>query len=329
MSKVVEVARRAGVSQATVSRVVSGQTNVRQSTRDRVMRAVEELGYQPSSIAQAFRLGKSKTVAFLVGDIEQGWYSALAKQVQIALEKVGFDLLLYDLGHSEERLQKVIQRSMASQVQCIVLATSDRFNSASLKGLSSANSSNRVKLFSLGRRLDEHGIPSISHDDAEAAAIAVNHLLERGCKAIAYLGRTRESAVGRERYEGYLTAFRAKKIEPASHLLWNNVGYRFEGGYDLMVEALKSRRPVDAVIAGSDELALGAMKAALDHGLNVPDDISFIGFGNLAWGKFLNPALTTLSGDAEALANHFVDQLLDEQKPLTLVKRKLIVRQSS
>lgn len=324
-----EVARRAGVSQITVSRVMRGQENVREGTRQRVLAAAQELGYQPSSIAQAFRAGKSNTIAFLVGDIAQGWYSSLAKEIQLAIETMGFDLLLYDLEHSASRLERIIDRCISQGVQTVVLSMTDMIDPQLLQKLHAKCMEKSIKVFSVGRRLDKEGIPTISHDDFGASLQAVQHLMVRGKKSIAYLGRVKESAVGRDRYDGYAAALKAAGLEPIPALIWDTPGYRFEGGYSAMNAALDRGHNADAVLSGSDELALGAMAAAIDRGLAVPADVAFVGFGDLPWASYTHPSLTTVSGDPVALTKELLEQIQTQPKPVTLFARTLLIRSST
>lgn len=324
-----EVARRAGVSQITVSRVMRGQSNVREDTRERVLAVARELGYQPNPIAQAFRVGKSNTVALLVGDIAQGWYSALAKEIQLSIESIGLDLLLYDIEHSPVRLERIIDRCIAQSVQAVVLATTDMIDPLLLRKLHAKCVAKSIAVFSVGRRLEAEGIPTISHDDFGASRQAVDHLIGRGKKSIAYLGRVRNSAVGIDRYGGYAAALKDAGIEVIPTLVWDAPGYRFEGGYGTMTAALDRGNMADAVICGSDELALGAMSAVLDRGLTVPDDVAFVGFGDLPWASYVHPKLTTVSGHPSALAQELLHQIQTEPKPVLLLNRTLLVRSST
>ena len=112
-----DVARHAGVSIATVSRVLRGISTIAPATRERVLSSVKELGYAPNSIGQALRAGHVNSVALLMGDIEQGWYSSLARDMQLALEAQGINLLLFNLGHSVTRLREVLERAVSMRLR--------------------------------------------------------------------------------------------------------------------------------------------------------------------------------------------------------------------
>src|SRR5690606_16023760 len=118
--------------------------------------------------------------ALLVGDIEQGWYSSLARDMQVALEEEGMGLLLFNLGHSEARLEEVLGRAVAMRLRAVALATSDHVTLERLEPVRQRLVDAGIALISVGRRLDEIGIDSIAHDDLSASRMAVDHLVARG-----------------------------------------------------------------------------------------------------------------------------------------------------
>lgn len=299
-------------------------TIIAPDTREKVLSAVKELSYSPNSIGQALRAGHVKSVALLVGDIQQGWYSSLAKSMQLALEADGLDLLLFNLGHSETRLTQILERAVSMKLRGIALATSDHLKIKNLDDVRKRLKASDIPLIAIGRRLDDSGIVSIAHDDVEASVVAVRHLLDRGRKPIAFLSHIEASATGRVRFEGYAKALKEAGVELNANLVWEASGsYRFKAGYEAMNSALKRKLRVRAVLAGSDELALGAMAAAQDAGLSVPSDIAFLGFGGLEWGGYVRPSLTTLDIDTDAFGIELV-KLLRDQKALNKMKQRLI-----
>jgi len=131
----------------------------------------------------------------------------------------------------------------------------------------------------------------------------VAHLLSGGRAPVAFVGRIATSAVGRARFEGYRKALKARgrKLDPA--LVWDiSQGYRADAGYQAMSQALATGLRFGAVLAASDELAMGCMAAAADRGLAVPDDVAVVGFGGLAWVAFARPAMTTVALDSAEIA---------------------------
>jgi DNA-binding LacI/PurR family transcriptional regulator len=335
MVGVIDVARRARVSPATVSRVLNGTTTVSTDTRARVLDAVKILGYQPNYLAQSLRRGRGRSVALVTGDIEQGIYAAIAKHVETAFERLGLDLLLFDLGHREDRLRRLLEKSVSSGLRGILLAAPHVLSMKKLLPRMEAAAQSGVPVVAISQRLDRYGIPSVVHDDAGGAEAAVDYLHGRGMTPVAFLGRIRTSAVGSERYRGYRQGLAKAGIKMDRRLVWDiAAGYRWEAGYNTVRRALEASVKVRAVLAASDELALGGMAAAIDQGLRIPDDIAFIGFGGLDWGRYTRPALTTVGFDVDALAAGVGKLFIGFEEGrvgplLTLIKQKLIARDSA
>jgi DNA-binding LacI/PurR family transcriptional regulator len=334
MVTVVDVAQRAGVSTATVSRVLNGRDPVSPEARSRVMKAVHLLGYRPNSMAQSLRRGRGRTVALLAGDIEQGIYSALTRHVQTALEDIGLDLLLFNLGHREDRLHHLLARASSLGLRGVLIAAPHVLSIGRLRPHLAALAEHDIPLISVGQRLDRHGIPSLVHDDAEGAARAMRHLLDAGRAPVAFLGRIKESAIGRERYRGYRRALAERQIADSPALVWESADrYRAEAGYAATASALERGVRPRAVLAASDELALGGMAAALDRGVRVPDDIAFVGFGGIEWSRYVRPALTTIGLDPVAVGTHLAQMFRDLDAgralaALTVVEPTLLIRDS-
>jgi DNA-binding LacI/PurR family transcriptional regulator len=303
MVSVVAVATRAKVSPATVSRVLAGRVPVATETRARVLKAIEQLGYRPNEVARSLRAGRGRSVALVTGDIEQGIYAALAKHVQGELEALGLDLVLFNLGHRQDRLRHFLERAPSLGLRGILLSSPHVMDMEELAPVMSAAAKSGIEILSVSQDLSSYGFPSIIHDDVGGAAMATAHLLARRRTPVAFVGRIATSAIGRARFEGYRKALKAhgQKVDPA--LVWDiSQGYRADAGHQAMSEALAKGRHFRAVVAASDELALGCMAAAADRGFAIPDDMAVVGFGGLAWVDFTRPAMTTVALDVDAIA---------------------------
>lgn len=330
MTTVVDVARRAGVSISTVSRVLSGQAAVAAPTRERVLAAIEALEFRPNPLAQGLRLGRSRAVAFAVGDIEQNVYPTLARVVQGLLEESGYDLMLFNLGHSPERFDAMLARARDLRLSGIVLATSDIIDAERLRAFRLAEGDCPVVV--LGQDLSADGVPSVWHDDTDGAYRATRHLIAIGCRRLGYVGRIAGSAMGGARFEGYRRAV----VEAFGALdrdrVWDNT-YRYPAGYRAMADAVERGIALDGMITGSDELALGVMAAASDRGIAVPDDLSVVGFGDVEWGAHVRPSLTTLSNDFPLMAERVRALIGDPPAagaaaPSLRIARRLVLRDS-
>ena len=173
MVNVFDVAERANVSSATVSRVLSGSPLVRAETKARVIAAAQALGYQPNAFARSLRMGRGSSVALVTGDIEHGIYPRLAKHLQHELELIGLGLMLFNLGHQQERLRHMLEHAAAMGLRGLFLASADVADMETLQPLVQRAKTRGIAILSVSQRLEHHGIDSIVHDDRAGAAMAV------------------------------------------------------------------------------------------------------------------------------------------------------------
>ncbi len=331
MVTVTEVALKAGVSLATVSRVQNGNMTVAPEMREKVHAAIKALGYRPNPMAQGLRKGRSNTVALLVGDLAQRHFSELTLHVQTALEDVGMDLMLFNQGHSDLRLDDFFRRAMSMSLRGVAIAMSDMVP-ASIAPMIRELQKNGTMVVSIGQNLTRYSVPSVVYDETDSSRRAVEYLLASGRTRIAYIGRIKGSAIGTERCRGYKTAMEAAGcFDPA--LVWDRK-YRYAAGRAAVEEALDQGLTFTGIQAGSDEIAAGAMAALSDRGMSVPGDVAIIGFGDVEMGAYLRPSLTTLSSDPKATAEHvrrFFEGGAAGQPPGTAItiERALVHRDSA
>ena len=329
MTTVLYVARHAGVSPATVSRVLNGRATVNREARERVTASIAALGYSPNPMARGLRRGQSDTVALVVGDIAQTHFAELTMQVQGALEAKGLDLMLINLGHRADRLAELFGRAVTMRLRGVVVALSDKLSAAVKPELTAL--ARGLQVVSVGQDLSCQGIPSIVHDERTAARRAVEYLLSKGHRRIAYVGRIRGSAIGTERCRGYRDALAAAgRFDPA--LVWDEA-FRYAAGERAVHKAIDAGLHFTAIQAASDEIAIGAMAALRDRGRTVPDEVAVVGFGGITMGGYTRPALTTMSSHPEQAAMH-VATLVDDRVgarsgALVRLPRELVLRGSA
>lgn len=329
---VVDVARHAGVSLATVSRVINGSATVSPLKHEQVIRAMQALDFRPDPMAQGLRRGQSNTVALLVGDIAQRHYAELTQHVQHALEQEGHDLLLFNLGHQQQRLEQFLARAQRLRLRAVVLATSDALTRPvyeAARGLLADG----VAVISIGQDLCREGIASIVHEERSATRRSVERLLALGHRRIAYVGRMKGSAIGTERFRGWRDAVKAAgQFDEA--LAWD-MSFRYTAGHESVTRALDEGIAFSAVQAGSDEIAMGAIAALHDRGLRVPQDVAVVGFGDIDLGGYLRPGLSTLSSSPKLAAGHLAALLREAPQadasdpPRILLARELVERGST
>lgn len=270
-----DVAARAGVSVATVSRALRGLPNVALSTRDRVLAVAEELRYYPDPHASRLASGRTHTIGLAVPQISQWYFSQVIAGVESALSAAGYDLLVYGASTPSDRARLVSDAlPMRNRVDGVILV--DLFVPPDEAAGWAARG---VRLVTIGHRADP--FPAVTVDDRAASAVAVRHLINLGHREIAIIGGQTDDifrfTVPHERRYGYEDALRegGLPIRVDLHVLGN---FSIEGGTEAMNQLLAISRPPTAVFAMSDEMAFGAIAAVRDHGLRVPEDISVVGF---------------------------------------------------
>ena len=269
-----DVARRAGVSIATVSRALRGLPDVAAATRDRVLEAASDLQYVASPFAARLASGRTATVGLVVPWVNRWFFAEVIDKVETALRTSGFDLLLYNLGDAAGRGQFFEQLPMRKRVDAVLIASlvMDEAEFAALEALSYP-----VGLLGMSRP----GFLSTSIDDVGGARTAVQHLLDLGHRRIGLIGGDTDDPMRYtpplQRHDGYRDALVAAGIEPDPAL--QAVGYfTVDGGAEAAAHLLAVPDRPTAIFAESDEMAYGALRTIHRAGLRVPQDIAVIGF---------------------------------------------------
>lgn len=283
------VAELAGVSISTVSRVLSdGEHYVKESTRKKVMDAVEELRYAPGVVARRAKGGRANNIGFFIPSIENEMFPPMIRGAEDFLRKKGYNVILCniddDLEVEKYYVNKLRDNYVDGFIVCSMLAGSDSIRQLHEEGFP-------VVLVS---RYYGEKMHSVIIDNHQAAYDATNYLTRTGHKHIAIvLGRGDLNIYG-QRFEGYKDALKNAGIEFDEQLvIHENSGDN--GLYQGVTELLKSNTKIDAIFATNDHKAIITMKAVNDLGLKMPDDISVLGFDNIKISTMLNPALSTVS----------------------------------
>ena len=329
--RITQVATEAGVAISNVSRVMNRPETVSAETRERVQEAIERLGYRPNRVASGLRSGLTRTVALLVADVSQPWYAKLTKAVEAELGRWGYTAYVYDLDHDAANLARYLESCPQQGVEGVILSTGDRLDASAVEAIATVHA--RIPIVLASQQLDRLEIPSVVYDDRGGAREATEHLLAGGAAPVAFLGELPRSHLGSERFDGYADALRAAGEDPAAWR-WPVRGYDYRHGYDATREALADGRIPRGILAVNDQLAIGAMRALHDHGLDVPGDVAVVGFGDLELAPFLRPSLSSVQGPVAEIAANACSALIallrDEPAPQRqVIARSLVVRESS
>ena len=304
---IADVARRAGVSTATVSRVLSGVGSARPATRDRVEAAARELGFRPSDVARSLKRQSTLTIGLLVSDIENPYFPQLVKAVEEAATAEGYAILLCSAGDDPDREASYLDILVERRVDGIIVA-------ASTIGLSQGAwlAHPPVPVALVNTSVPSSGLPSVASDNRAGGRLAARHLRSLGHCRFGYLMPPVRNVDAPERLAGVREELSADGLavdEPDPALRIGHGAPTVSGGEVAMFELLeRSPRPT-AIVAYNDLMAIGAMRAIRRRRLRVPEDVSLVGFDDLALAAYVEPALTTLRQETAEMGRWAVASL--------------------
>ena len=307
MAGIIDVAREAGVSTATVSRALSGKDYVSPETKELVQEVANRLGYVPSSSAYTLVTGRTRNIGVVVPYVDRWFFSTALETIDRELVKAGYDVTLYNLSSGDAHRESVFTNSLPRKRFDAVLCIAVKMTDEEMAALNKVNK----PIVSVGGLLE--GAHCITINDSAAGQLATEHLLAMGHTQIAMIGggSTDEKlfSVFDERREGYETALKLAAIKPRSAWYKQVNKYAISEGYSAAKQLLGDpHNSPTAIFASSDELAVGAMLAAKDLGLSVPDDVSIVGVDNHELADFFG--ITTVDQNVTGQAELSVKTLL-------------------
>jgi len=323
-----EVAKRAGVSTATVSRTINNLP-VRPGTARRVRQAIEELKYFPNTQARSLVSGRSRIVGLIVSDITNPFFPELVKGFEEAATEKGYEVLLSNTGYDSLRMANGVRRMLERKVDAVAIMTSEMDAS-----LTQQLAHRKIPMVFLDvGTVDDH-ISNVKIDYSNGISQAVEHLLELGHRRLAFISGPPDLTSARIRSSAFLDAMRKHGVIGDSS--WIEAGnHRIDGGFNAMSRIFERRPLPTAVLASNDLTAIGALRAIRKHGLHVPDDISVVGFDDIALAEFTEPPLTTVRLPREEIADRAFDALLTSLADTTrmgveyMILPQLVVREST
>lgn len=326
-----DIAARAGVSIATVSHALRNPGRVSDGTRKKVLAAAEAVGYTPNNLAVSLRTARSGNIVAIIPDVADSYNSGIIKAIEKVAHKRGYSVLLGDTQGSPEREREFAAMTRSRQADGIILMShrvpfdmdGKDFSRRELPPLVNGSEYTGCDLF-----------PAVSIDDVQAAIDATNHLIQRGHRHIAVITGDMHSTSSKDRYAGFRRA-----MEQAGLVIDDNLvvygEYTLQCGENATERLLLQRTRPTAVFCFSDEIALGCMYALRQHGFQVPEDISVIGFDDIPFAKYFAPPLTTVAQPVEdigATCATILLDLIDGKKPAQMrqfLPHRLVVREST
>ncbi|MFS0562977.1 LacI family DNA-binding transcriptional regulator [Terribacillus sp. 179-K 1B1 HS] len=322
-----DVADKAGVSIATVSKVINNTGKIRDSTRQKVWNVMKELNYQPSVMASALTGKSTETLGLLVPDISNPFFSELARTIEDRSHEQGLSVIMCSTDDNEEKEKKYLELLQRKQVDGLIIASS--FNDRNLlKQLVKQN----IPLVMLTQDDPSLGVTCISVDDFSGGFEATSHLLSLGHENIAILAENTSSSKmrifgSRDAYETFGLTFNDSRIIRTTASVAN--------GKNCLDHILEYNPATTAIFACNDQLAIGVLQRAKERGIVVPDKLSIVGFDNTILAETTVPSLTTVAQPIKEMGSKVVDLILEtikkqvQPKERILYNPELIIRETT
>lgn len=289
MVTIEDVARLAGVSNSTVSRVLNNKEYVKEDTREKVYEAVSQLGYKPSRIARSLRANASRIIGLIISDIQNPFFTSLVRAVEDIAYEHNYSLLLCNTDEDPEKEELYVELMMAERVSGVIITPTREYD-CPVKKLLEMN----VATVCVDRQVLDCETDSVVSDNVESSFKLIAHLINRGHRRIGALFGPSEITTFRERLQGYKKAHLEKNLPIDDRLIKQGIPKEMEG-YELAAQLLDMEDRPTALIAGNNLMALGAIHAIKDAQLFIPKDISLVSFDDREWAQLITPTITVAS----------------------------------
>lgn len=327
MVKIKDVADSAGVSTATVSRVLANKPHVSQEVKARVMKVVKKLNYRPNRVARSLRSQKSTIIGLIVSDIENPFFQQVSRAVEDAAHEQGYSVMLCNNDEDPDKEQRYLHLIRDENLAGIILSptrqTADNF---------SATSEMNIPMVVIDRRVSNVEVDNVIIDNVQAAHTITTHLIEHGYRRIGAIFGI-GSTTGRERREGFVQALKAHDLQPSTDLV-KYTNPREDDGFNTTLKLLQLPEPPDAILTSNSLLAAGALRALRESKKTIPKEVAFASFDETTWAKLVTPALTVIEQPTYEIGRTATELLIKRiQDPSrstreVTLKGKLIVRRS-
>ena len=328
MVSINDVAKLAGVSNATVSRVFGKKEYVRKSTRERVLKAAAELDYKPNRVARSLRTRSSKIIGLIISDIQNPFFTTLVRAVEDVAYEHNYAVFLCNSDEDLNKEALYIELMISEKVAGVIIVPT-REDQCSPQRLIDTG----IPTVSVDRRVLGCEIDTVILDNIKGAYALVEHLIQHGHHRIGAILSFLEITTGRERLEGYKNALRDHGIALDPQLIKTGLPKEKIGNANT-TELLNLPQPPSAIFAGNNLLAVGTIRAIYEFGLSIPEDISLVSFDDQEWATLMKPKITVAAQPTYELgqkaAELVMERINNDQNPnkLVMMEPKLHFRES-
>lgn len=323
---IADVARAAGVSPMTVSRVLNDRGGASAETSERIVAAANELNYRPNPFARGLRSDRSKTIGLLVPDITNPFFPEVIRGAEDAASAAGYNLLLSNVVESSKREEELIEALLLHRVDGIIVCSARLPDAALHKALEPHRA-----VVLINREAPNDVAGTITTDYEAGASLAIDHLVQRGRRKIGIIAGPRSSFGGKSRLVGFRATLAAHGLKAQGIVYCDPT---VTGGQSAATQLLAETPDIDALVCYNDLNAIGAMKACRAAGIAIPEQIALVGFDDIPIAELLSPTLTTLRVQKREMGEEAVRLLLsriatkNHQHGIVIVP-ELIVRETS
>lgn len=307
-----DVAREAGVSIATVSRVLNDINVVNEDTKEKVLDAIKKLGYRPNIVARSLKTQKTKTIGILIPDISSQFYPEIVRGAEDVSNIYDYNVILCNSDFDAEKEKEYLRVLREKMVDGIIYISSS-LNDKILDLINELN----IRTVLVETKDKNGALPSVTIDNAGAEKEGTKYLIEKGLKNLAFIGveEGAENAWG-DRFTGFKNAVEEAGLKVDEDLV-HFESLKVKAGTNGVEKFVESGKKFDGIVCASDEIAMGAINQLREHNIKVPEDVSVIGFNNNAAGSIFYPKVTTISQpsyDMGSVAMHMLIKMLNKKE---------------
>lgn len=303
MISIREVARLAGVSASTVSRVINGTAKVEPEKKARVLRVIEETGFVPNEVARTLFRKSAKTIGLIVPSIRNPYFTELASHIDAYALQSGFRPFLCNTGYDPEKEKAAVQMLVSMNADAIIVTSCSEHLQETLNNCP-------IPVVALDAALYGTDVEACIYCDYyEGGRMSTEYLLEKGCQNIVCIKGPQHRYSARARYQGYLDVCRERNLPEQTV----DCDYDFDRGIAMTEELLRKYPDVDGIIACNDIVAISTYKVLYKKNMSVPEQVQLIGFDDISFASLLSPELTTICQPIKEMAEKAVELVVNNE----------------
>lgn len=329
MATIKDIAKRVGVSTATVSHVINKTRFVSEGLKQKILQAIQELNYQPNAIARSLVKRKTHTIGIIISDIMNPFYTAIVRGIEDVTYKSGYNVMLCNTDEDPEKERLYVQVLLEKRIDGLAISTAFRDGIHPL-----LPQLKMIPLVNIVRKMKGLSADAVMGDNIGGAYKAIEHLIELGHRRIGIISGPSGLSSGAERLKGCKEAFEDHRLT-IDHGLIKFGDFKKESGYHLTKEIFLRSDPPTAIFVTNNQMTIGALSALNELKMRIPEDISLISFDDMEWYSFLNPPITTVEHSPYLMGKKAGELLLQRiskkrKKPKkVLFQSNLIIRKST